>query len=146
MFRKESCPNPNDRIRSRARAPQNDKGPAVWLSAGRYGTLPLVDAMACQAIRRRLEGTQAEPDQSPLEALGDPEDGIDFPAWARPCLGANDFPLAMRPQRSQVLTLLAVRAFFGSIFSDDPTDRERAARYLSSVMSRELEDIRYTRR
>lgn len=104
------------------------------------------DGLACQGIRLQMEGAPAEPDPSPLWALGGPEDGIDFPSWERPCLVASEFPQAMRPQRQQALTSLAVRAFFDSLFAAAPADREAAARYLSTGMAEELEDTRYTRR
>lgn len=103
------------------------------------------DEMACEGIRRQTDDAEAQTRGNPFEPLGGPADGIDFASWGLPCRGAQVFAKAMRPQRQQALTSLAVRAFFDSLFAPDPADRAEAARYLSSGMPAELSDTRYTR-
>jgi len=104
------------------------------------------DGLACTAIRSQFEDADDAPQESPFDALGSPEDGIDGAAWDPPCGVARELPQAMRPQRQHALTSLAVRAFFDSLFADDPADRQSAAVYLSTTMPQELGDARYSRR
>jgi predicted dienelactone hydrolase len=106
-----------------------------------------LDGTACEGFGERIGGANGEgPGQNPFEALGSPEDGIDASEWDLPCSGSEGFPRSMRPQRQQALTSLAARAFFDSLFADDPTERQDAAAYLSTQMPDELADARYLSR
>ncbi|MAE96825.1 MAG: hypothetical protein CL910_19425 [Deltaproteobacteria bacterium] len=103
------------------------------------------DAMACEGIRRQMDQADTPNEENPFEPLGGPEMGIDFASWELPCRSASEFAKAMRPQRQQAITSLAVRAFFDSLFAEDSATREGAARYLSAGMPTELSDARFAR-
>ena len=105
------------------------------------------DAMACGGIQDQIEeGTTSNQEGDPFEGLGGPELGIDASLWQLPCADLeHEFVLAMRPHRQQVITSLAVRAFFDSLFAPAPTDRETAAAYLERTLPSELSDAVYTR-
>ncbi len=111
----------------------------VWL---RFHRSP--DSLACGGIREQLE--EVSTGEDPGDAfgpLGGPEQGIDGDAWDPPCSSASDDALAMRPQRQQYLTALAVRAFFDSRFLPSASDREAAEAYLRTRMADELDDASY---
>ncbi len=108
------------------------------------------DATACAAIREDVESADAEdpfarragPD--PFAALEGPDEGVDFGAWELPCTDTPTDPArAMRPQRQQHLTALAIRAFLDAELGNDERQRAEARRYLREVLPSELPDARF---
>lgn len=105
------------------------------------------DALACEAILEDAESgemddpfaPEAGPD--PFAPLGGAEQGVDFAAWEMPCTGEQGEPArAMRPQRQQHLTSLAIRAFLDAQLAPGASDRSEAGLYLRERLPSELPD------
>ena len=102
------------------------------------------DAMACEAIMERAgEGEMEDPfdpanGPDPFAPLGGPEIGVDFSAWTVPCSQMDDeVARAMRPQRQQLLTTLAIRAFLDARLDGD----SEADRFFARVLPIEWPDV-----
>jgi predicted dienelactone hydrolase len=102
------------------------------------------DRIGCSYLERHLE---LPPDDLEVEAvsaeLGGPENGVllstELPL---PCVH-GDLPRAIRPPRQQIITELAVRAFFESEFAERLETRKAASRYLSELLQRDLPEAEY---
>lgn len=103
------------------------------------------DGLACGGLQEQLEEVQTEDDPGmALGPLGGLERAIDGAAWDPPCSPPPGDVEAMRPQRQQVVTALAVRAFFDSVFLPDAAERQASASYLRTTMPEELPDATYS--
>ena len=102
------------------------------------------DETACDGIRALGEDPQADAAQDPFIALGGAANGIDGAAWQRPCVPDHTFGLAMRPERQQAITSLAVRAFLDAELAAERAQREEAARFLWETLAPELGSLRAT--
>jgi hypothetical protein len=102
------------------------------------------DRIGCSYLERHLK---LPPDDLEVEAvsaeLGGPENGVllstELPL---PCVH-GDLPRAIRPPRQQIITELAVRAFFESEFAERLETRKAASRYLSDLLQRDLPEAEY---
>jgi len=98
------------------------------------------DALGCYMVNRNIENDLEE---SWLDQLGTPEQGIDYDAPNGLC-ELDPLPVAMNPLRQHMITALVVRAFFDSQFARDGVEREAAASYLREVLPVELEEVTYS--
>jgi predicted dienelactone hydrolase len=97
------------------------------------------DEIGCKALMWNLDSRL---DENPFAELGGPEQGMVEPAETPlPC--EIRFEEAMHAGRQQMLTTLAVRAFFDSHFASDLETRQANAKYLSETLPSELVDVRY---
>jgi predicted dienelactone hydrolase len=98
------------------------------------------DAVAC-----RLGGSDPEAAMdNPFSGLfGTAEQGLlEVSAYPMPC--RRTFDRTLSAGRQQMLTTLAVRAFFESHFATESTERADHARYLVRTMPAELSEVTYT--
>lgn len=111
-----------------------------YLAAGPMRLLGNPDEIGCEALTRNLD---LAPGENPFSELGGPEQGmIDASGTPLPC--EIRFEEAISAGRQQWLTALAVEAFFGSYFADDPKVRSAHAEYLAKTLPEELPEVRYT--
>jgi predicted dienelactone hydrolase len=97
------------------------------------------DTLACS-----LGGADAEkPRENPFSGLfGAPEQGLlEVDEYPTPC--ARRFEAAMAAGRQQMLTTLAVRAFFESRFARDPASRKDHEEFLARTLPTELPEVTY---
>ncbi len=97
------------------------------------------DALGCYIVLQNIENDN---DDFWLDALGTPEQGINYDAANELCL-MDPLPPAMNPMRQQMITALVVRAFFDSQFATHDDDREAAQDFLADTLPGELGEVRY---
>ena len=97
------------------------------------------DAIGCWSVQRNLD-LDDDPDWSAL--LGGAEVGVDDGAELDIC-SAESLPEAMHVLRQQMISRVAVRAFFDSLLPADPAVRREAGRYLHEILAQELPDVSY---
>ena len=101
------------------------------------------DAVGCWSVKRNLD---LEDDASWSSLLGKAdsgvEDGVEDGVELAICT-ENTLPPTMNVLRQQMITQVAVRAFFDSTLQTDPAVRNAATRYLSESLPRELADVSY---
>lgn len=93
------------------------------------------DSLGCAAVLSVL-------DEDPNEVfgiLGSPEQGIDMPADTPPVC-AFDLRDASHPGRQQMITQVAVLAFFEAAFSTDSARRSEAATVLSESLAQDFSE------
>jgi predicted dienelactone hydrolase len=96
------------------------------------------DVFSCWILRRTVHLDVAI---ARVRAATTGDEGIDFEHGIRaPCLEPPP-PNAMDPQQQHALTTLAVAAFLESRFAPDPDARERARRYLTVTLPREVAEV-----
>lgn len=97
------------------------------------------DALGCWSVQRNLD-LDDDPDWSAL--LGGAQAGVDDGAELDMC-SAESLPEAMHVLRQQMISRVAVRAFFDSVLPADPAVRRQAGRYLHETLAQELPDVSY---
>jgi len=98
------------------------------------------DRIGCAALSRTLK---LAPRENPFVGLGGEQQGvlaqIDQPL---PC--ANGAPRrALAAGRQLMITTLALRAFFESVWEDDPALRASSAHFLAETLARDFSEVRY---
>jgi predicted dienelactone hydrolase len=95
------------------------------------------DLYACQILGANLPAAGV----NPFEQVGDDSVGCVVPQKpSRPCSQKN-LPMSMRPHRQQLLTRLAVVAFFESVFESDAQQRQRFSTYLRHGLAAQNHDV-----
>jgi len=95
------------------------------------------DELVCPMLVRGLENGDA-----PAEEMLLPDAGIGISADAAVPCTMTEFERAMRPGEQQMLTRLAIHAFFESVFSTDADTRAQMAAYLTHELAREQLSVR----
>jgi predicted dienelactone hydrolase len=109
-------------------------------AAGVMRVLGNPDRLGCTMMLQNLD---IAPEENPFEGLGSEAQGfIDATDALLPC--AQQFETAMAAGRQHLLTTLAVRAFFESLFTGSASERAAHAEYLSSTLPRELAEVAFT--
>lgn len=100
------------------------------------------DSMGCWMLRRKIDEqlTQKKELDDLITAMGGEAAGIRNVDNALPCRGSS-LPRALRPQRQQALTKLAVFAFLQSEFHPDVVVRTNYARVLTDSLARENSEV-----
>jgi dienelactone hydrolase len=99
------------------------------------------DRLGCFALMRNLA---LEGEELPFPSLGGESAGILVDVqMPRPCTGelADE---TVHPGRQQMITKLAVTAFFEAAFADDPAARDAAARYLRAGLAGDFAEVTFT--
>jgi len=97
------------------------------------------DRIGCWALTRRLE---AAPEQEPFAGLGGEAQGMLSGQRRQPC--ANGAPArALSAGRQQMITTLALRAFFESIWESDAAQRASAQRFLAETLPDDFAEASY---
>jgi len=104
------------------------------------------DGFGCSYLEKRLELPTDDVEVEAFAAgLGGPENGVLLsPELAVPC-GQEDLRRAIRPPRQQIITKLAVRAFFESEFAARAETRQAASDYLSELLPQDMPEAGYAR-
>ena len=102
------------------------------------------DGIGCRYLVEHLDIEREDlEEENPWDELGGPEEGVvlseDLPM---PC-ESDEIPRSIRPPRQQVITKLAVRAFFDSHFEKRAEQRRAASRFLSDGLARDLPEATY---
>jgi hypothetical protein len=98
------------------------------------------DRLGCWALSRTL---RVKPGSSLFVGLGGAERGIVESAEAPPPC-ANGAPAkALAPGRQLMITTLALRAFFESVWAETPEQRAESARFVSEILPRDFAEARY---
>ena len=98
------------------------------------------DAAACRLADANPEATPEHPFSG---LFGTPEQGLlEITEYKTPCASTPES--AMAAGRQQMLTALAVRAFFESHFARDPAARAEHEQFLVRVLPTELSEVTYT--
>ena len=101
------------------------------------------DNLGCRAIMSSLDAPELEKGGGVPWSLGTKEEGIAPPdAMTIPCQSLP-LPVAMNPARQHWITKLAATAFFESHFAEDPEERARSRRYLTSELPGDFDEARY---
>lgn len=98
------------------------------------------DALGCRVVLQNIGESMDEPW---FHLLGDPGEGIIATGENQLCR-RDPLPPAINALRQQMLTRVAVGAFFERAFGASPTVRAEADRYLRRQMAGELPEVRYT--
>jgi dienelactone hydrolase len=97
------------------------------------------DRLGCWALTRRLGAAR---DENPFAALGGEAQGVIALPRARPC--ANGAAArALAPGRQQMISELALRAFFESVWAPDEAARAGAARFLAETLAQNFPEASY---
>jgi predicted dienelactone hydrolase len=98
------------------------------------------DRLGCWALSRTLKVPRGE---NPFAGLGGAEQGIaEASELALPC--AREAPAkALAPGRQIMVTTLALRAFFESVWADAPKKRDESARFLAEILPRDFPEASY---
>jgi predicted dienelactone hydrolase len=114
------------------------------VAAGAMRVLGNPDSVACRAAAASTgDADSASAENAFVGLFGTAEQGLLEPAEYRPGC-SRMFEQAIAAGRQQMLTTLAVRAFFESHFAGDPKSRADHEAFLTRTMSSELPDVSYT--
>ncbi len=109
------------------------------MASGPMRLLGNPDNLGCRSLLANLD---IEPGGNPFSDLGGAEEGmVDASGTPLPC--EIQFDDALHPGRQHMLTTLAVRAFFGSHFAADASDRAAHTRFLEVTLPSEIAEIDY---
>ena len=97
------------------------------------------DGLGCAAVLANLDGGI----DSATEALGTPDEGVYLDPSVPDVCDSMPTEKAVHPGRQQMVTQIAVLAFFESIFNDDAQRRQEAQLQLSENLSREFVEASY---
>ncbi|HEU4430061.1 MAG TPA: hypothetical protein VFT98_14960, partial [Myxococcota bacterium] len=97
------------------------------------------DRIGCWALTRRLEGAVEE---NPFAELGGEAEGVISVQRSRPCANGAA-PRAIAAGRQQMITTLALRAFFESVWAGEEEARARAARFLAETLPENFSEASY---
>jgi predicted dienelactone hydrolase len=103
------------------------------------------DGIGCWYLDSHLDLSPEALDEEALwRELGGPEYGVlPVAELPRPCASA-DLPRSIRPPRQQIITALAVRAFFEREFGEGEAKRRAASQYLESALEHDLPGVEYS--
>ncbi len=111
------------------------------VAAGILRLLGNPDDIACSAAPADSSGSTQE--NTFVGLFGTPEQGLlNVSDYRPPC--TKTFERTMAAGRQQMLTTLVVRAFFGSQFAKEQTDRTRHEVFLERTLPGELQEVTYT--
>jgi predicted dienelactone hydrolase len=114
------------------------------VAAGAMRVLGNPDSVACRALVASADDADSARAENAFVGLfGTAEEGLLEPTDYRPGC-SRTFEQAIAAGRQQMLTTLAVRAFFESHFAVDPRSRADHDAFLSRTMPSELPDVSYT--
>jgi dienelactone hydrolase len=113
------------------------------LTAGLLRLLGNPDKLGCAAAAAEATGSVEEPQNSFVGLFGSQELGLLKPTEYRPPC-TTSFELTMRAARQQLITKLAIRAFFESRFAADARTREQLEIFLTKTLPSELGEVTYT--
>jgi predicted dienelactone hydrolase len=98
------------------------------------------DRIGCAALSRTLK---LVPRENPFVGLGGEEQGV-LAQVDQPLPCARGAPRrALAAGRQLMITTLALRAFFESVWESDPAQRAGSARFLADTLARDFEEVRY---
>jgi dienelactone hydrolase len=113
------------------------------MAAGVMRLLGNPDTIGCRVVMANFDDGDAAPGtgENPFDGLfGTPEQGLlDVSEAPAPC--AETFEEGMAAGRPQMLTTLAVVAFFESQFALDPAERATHAAFLATTLPREVAEV-----
>lgn len=113
------------------------------IAAGAMRLLGNPDGVACRAAASSAGDAESASPENPFVGLfGTPEQGLLEPTDYRPGC-SRTFEQAITAGRQQMLTTLAVHAFFESHFADEPESRADHAAFLTRTLPAELPDVSY---
>lgn len=105
-----------------------------WLRLLRYP-----DDLGCAAVLANADSDA----EAFIDLLGDESDGIVREEDAPDVCAGPPVAAALHPGRQQMITRIAILAFFESVFNADPARRERAFDQLSESLAAEFPEARY---
>lgn len=105
-----------------------------WMRLMRYP-----DGLGCAAVLANADSDAG----AFIELLGDESDGIVLEEDAPDVCEGPPVTAALHPGRQQMITRIAILAFFESVFSEDPARRQRAFDQLSESLAAEFPEARY---
>ena len=97
------------------------------------------DRIGCLATTWMLRGT---PDGDPFAELGGEAAGMLHLSRPRPCTN-RPAPTALAAGRQQMITMLAMHAFFESVWASDASERATAARFLAESLPQDFAEASY---
>ena len=97
------------------------------------------DRIGCWALTRRLD---AADDENPFAELGGEAQGLLALPRPRPCANGAA-PRAIAAGRQQMITTLALRAFFESVWASEADARASAARFLAETLPENFSEASY---
>jgi dienelactone hydrolase len=114
------------------------------IAAGAMRLLGNPDGVACSAAAASAGDAESAPPENAFVGLfGTPEQGLLEPTDYRPGC-TRTFEQAVAAGRQQMLTTLAVRAFFESQFAGGPESRADHEAFLTRTLPAELPEVSYT--
>jgi hypothetical protein len=114
------------------------------IAAGAMRLLGNPDGVACSAAAASAgDAESAAPENAFVGLFGTPEQGLLEPTDYRPGC-TRTFEQAVAAGRQQMLTTLAVRAFFESQFAGGPESRADHEAFLTRTLPAELPEVSYT--
>jgi predicted dienelactone hydrolase len=116
----------------------------VAMSSGAMRIFGHPDRLVCRIALATSEYAESGPPPNVFVGLfGTPEQGLLQPTAHRPgCMG--EFEPAIAAGRQQMLTTLAVRAFFESRLAPDPDERARHETFLTRTLPAEVPEVHFT--
>lgn len=113
------------------------------VAAGILRLLGNPDRIGCSAATADSNDSVQEIENAFVGLFGTPEQGLLDPIEYRPPC-ATTYEQVMQAGRQQMITTLAVRAFFESQFANDPRERADHEAFLVHTLPAELAEVTYT--
>lgn len=113
------------------------------VASGILSVLGNLDVIGCWLLREESNFSDQGNKNPFVGIFGTPEQGLIEPAKYRPPC-TSTFEHVMPAGRQQMMTTLAVRAFFDSRFANDTEKREEQEKFLKHKLPAELTEVSYT--
>ena len=98
------------------------------------------DSVGCGGL---IENLDRRSDENPFAGLGGADDGVVFAADAPPPCSGGPLPPAIHPGRQQMITVVAVRSFFESVFAEQMETRQAATMQLRQHLGHDFPEASF---